>query len=300
MKKFLLKFSIYFIILFLTVNAISLFSLLAHRRSSMFKPSFLVNNFNPADTYDYIILGGSTGLCTLNSNIIDSVCNSNGLNLSEDDTGAGSYLLMLQFFLSKGYNTKAVILTCDPGRVNGHSKGFSTNDYRMLPFINNDVVYDYFVQREQKGVPFRSLSKYIPMLSIAYYNQELFFSSVDAFLNKNKRHRFDSKGNFQYPKKSPFNGNSIQFTIDTLHFTNPDVLKIDSICASKEITLIYYLNPVYNMASTFFDSTRIIVNHRDLLKTDEYFYDRVHTIKNGAVLASNKFAEFMENSSVVQ
>jgi hypothetical protein len=294
MKKFIFKFGIYFIIISIVVNGIAWMSFAALRRSSMFKPSFLVNNFRKDVKFDYIILGGSTGLCTLNTNLIDSICKTNGLNLSEDNTGASSYLLMLQFFLSEGYKTKKVILTCDPGRVNDTKPTFYKNDYRIIPFIHKDVVFHFFKEREISGLPFRTFSKYFPALALAYYNQELFFSSILAMKNRKARHRFDESGNFRYPTDFHIDGKQLEDKIDTLRFTNSDIRSLDSICTANDIQLIYYLNPVYRTVCLKMDSSKLIINNRDLLKEDIYFYDRVHTNGKGTEIASTVFGETLK------
>lgn len=290
MKNFLIKTGLYFIVVFLFANLVAWSALYLHRNGSLYKPSFLLNNFESCSAFDYIVLGGSTGLCTVNTNLIDSVTGLNGLNLSEDDTGAGSYLLMLKFFLGKGYKTKKVILTVDPGRVNFAEKGFSNNDFRIIPYIGNPIVYDHFRERENKGVRFRSLSKYFPIFSVAYYNQELFYSSLLAFKNPDARHRFDAKGNFQYPDRQSLLTEEVKQSIDSLHFDNTDIAELDSICSTNGIQLIYYLNPVFNTISSYTDSSKIIINHRGILDSAACFYDRVHTNGMGSKEASMALA----------
>ena len=101
-----------FCILTITVlisNIISLMSLLALGYGSFYKPSYLANK-DLSFSLDYIVLGSSTGLTTLNTVEIDSILKTRSLNLSMDDTGMSTHLLMLKHFFNNGGKTDLCIL----------------------------------------------------------------------------------------------------------------------------------------------------------------------------------------------
>lgn len=297
MKKYIIKIFLYsiFCILALSVFANTVFYI--HRSSQLFKPAYLINGFDTKDTLDYIILGSSTGLTTLDTNVIDSICGTNGINLSMDDTGLGTYNLMFKHFIESGFRTRFCILTIDVGRLNDTKIGFSNNDYRFLPFINRDYVYDDFRMREHDcdEMPFRSVSHFLPFVGLAYYNQELFYSSMLSLLDLQKRHRFDQRGNYQYPTNAGIEGDMFPAETENIVFANRLIKEIESRCKQNNIKLIYYLTPQFNYKSTYVGEDRLIINHRDLITDETCFYDRMHVTPKGNRIASMSIADILKS-----
>ena len=67
----------------------------------MYKNQFVKNGVKETE-FDYVVLGSSTGLTTLDTKLIDEKMYTSGLNISMDDTSLSSHYLMLQYFLSLG------------------------------------------------------------------------------------------------------------------------------------------------------------------------------------------------------
>ncbi|WP_299226415.1 hypothetical protein [uncultured Psychroserpens sp.] len=269
---------------------ISSFSLWSLRKSAFYKPSFLVNTINET-SFDYIILGASTGLTTLNTKTIDSVLGTEGLNLSMDDTGLSSQYLMLQHFLNQGKTTKYCILAPSANAYDHSTNDVSDNDYRFLPFISETYVYDYYKAFSSKQSKVLKYSRWLPMLGVSYYNAELFYPSMITVIKNKKRNRFDDKGNYTYPNlknsrvviNEPSNLN--------VSFKNKYVAKIKDLCASNNIELICYFSPVASKSISVNTSLYSIINHSDLIKDEQLFYDDIHVNSNGRQLCSLKFSE---------
>src|SRR5690606_22404653 len=127
------------------------------------------------NNFDYIILGSSTGLTTLNTSTIDSALHTKGLNLSMDDTALSSQYLMLQHFLAEGKTTKFCVLAPSAASFDAINHDISDNDYRFLPYIHRDYVTAYFKQYTSKSARLISHSKWFPLLGVSYFNTELFY-----------------------------------------------------------------------------------------------------------------------------
>jgi|TARA_R110000850_G_scaffold275701_1_gene415554 hypothetical protein len=286
MKKGLKQFIFYACVTLVIANGLAWGILYIHTKAAFYKPAFLTNQVLDS-RFDYIILGSSIGLTTLNTFVIDSISQRKGINLSMDDTGLASQYLMLQHFLAENKETDYVILVLNSWEVMNTSGELSDNDYRFLPFVSRDYVYEHFVSLEE-GFPVLSGSKYLPFLGVGYYNTELVAPSVASLFNTTKRNRFDERGNYVYPTSGT--PPEKKFSEITLQFRNPYLDKIQSLCEAHEITIILYQPPSYK-TEVLNVNTQGYINHSSLLKDKMFFYDAMHVNAKGREAASIEFAE---------
>ena len=177
MKRFIKNILRYALAAFVLLQVIGFASLYALRTSSFYKPSFVVNSISETE-FDYVILGSSTGLTTLNSSQIDDLTGLRGLNISIDDTSMSSHYLMLEHFLESEKSTRQLLLAISPGDIGNDQPKLSGNDYRFLPFISNDYVQEYYASFSSKEAQISAVSKYFPFMGVGYYNAELFYPSI--------------------------------------------------------------------------------------------------------------------------
>lgn len=245
MKIFLVKLLKYSLICLVITNVIALFSIYSIRNSDMFKPSFVLRYFSKENrNFDYVLMGPSTGLRGTDTRIIDSVFQKKGFNLSMDDSSYGAQYLMLEHFLHNGFTTKTLILLLIPERMNTEHEIIYNNEFYFLPYIWEQPVYNYFAEKESGFMKIRSYTKYLPILGVSYYNQQLFFSSLASAVNPHYKHHFDENGNETYAIPNvPFEK---KLKVDTLLFCNKDAKKIEALCRQNGIKLVYYYSPQYN------------------------------------------------------
>ena len=291
MKIFLKHIAIYGSLVFILLNLLALGSFWSLRQSTFYKPSFAINQDNL--DLDYIVLGSSTGLTTLDTKQIDSLTGWKGLNLSMDDTALPTHYLMLKHFLESGGQLKRCILAITPWDVaNAHPK-LGNNDHRFLPFIFRKEVKNHF-----KDLPTDDLSPvygstFVPLYGFSYYNTELFYPSLIALAKPDYRNRFDAKGNYVYPNL----GSSLETkTIkrSEYQFKNPYLEKIRLLCQENSIELILYQSPMLNQYQTTPEIYRLI-NHSALLdQQTDLFYDEIHVNKKGRRRATEEFVKTMK------
>lgn len=269
------------------LSACSLWSL---RQSSFYKPSFLVHQVSEKE-FDYIVLGASTGLTTLNTKFIDSVLQTNGLNLSMDDTALSSQYLMLQHFLAQGKTTKFCVLAPSAASFDAPTVDISDNDYRFLPYISEDYVSNYFKPFTSVRAKWIRYSKWIPMLGVSYFNVEIFYPSIFAFIQPEKRNRFDVNGNYTYPVKKNKDARITSFKAMPVVFKNDYVAKIQALCKANNIQLICYFSPIQGRKVITENISFTIINHSDILKNQAFFYDTIHVNAIGRQMASTHFAD---------
>lgn len=289
MKKFLFKIAIYTFFILLIGNGIAFLSLYVLGKSQLYKNQFVKNGVT-ATHFDYVVLGSSTGLTTLDTKLIDKKLQTSGLNISMDDTSLSSHYLMLQYFLSLGKSTKQLILCVTPGDIHNSTVELNNNDYRFLTEVQDTLIYNYYNRLEVKGLKVLTYSKYFPILGVSYYNNELFYPSIYAFLKPNKRNRFDEKGNYTYPQIEN-NLYDTKLATSRPQFNNPSFLKIKKLCEENKIELIVYQSPIYRTVVEFPSTNEFkIINHSTILPED-LFYDNIHVNSKGRDFCTLAFCE---------
>lgn len=291
MKKFILKIGIILGASFLIMNVLSLYSLYCLRNATFYKPGFVVNGLEHSK-YDYIVLGASTGLTTLNTKLIDSITGFKGINLSMDDTGISSHYLMLQHFLATGHSTKYCVLAPGVPSYDAKNTQINDNDYRFMMFLNKEYVRDYYGSFDSPNLMSQLLkaSYYVPAIGVSYFNAELIPPALISTIDPDRRNRFDELGNYTYPssrRKVDSIGTKKKLEIQ---FTNPYLGKLQQLCKEEGIELIYYLSPLRKEYVPSTNGQRSIINHSDIVKNPEYFYDDIHVNSSGRKEVSKVFS----------
>ncbi|TDU34417.1 hypothetical protein BXY82_2738 [Gelidibacter sediminis] len=290
MKPFLKNVGIIVLITVALSALLSTTSLWSLRQSNFYKPSFLANSITE-DSFDYIILGASTGLTTLNTNVIDSIVGTVGLNLAMDDTSLATQYVMLEHFIALGKSTTYCILAPSNTSYDVINNRLSNNDYRFLPYVQNEYVYQHYSQYAIREAKLLQYSKFMPMLGVAYYNSEVFYPSINALLYPEKRNRFDERGNYTYPGKNAENSPIVSKDTFEVDFSNPYMKAIKSLCDKQGIQLICYLTPMKEKSVKIINNDYLVLNHSDSLSNTRYFFDGIHVNSTGRVASSLLFAE---------
>ncbi len=293
MKKFLIKSGYYAIALVLISNLICVGLMWSLSNSSFYKPYFLTSSFQTEQTFDYIILGSSRGLTTLDSKQIDEQLNTSGLNFSMDDTDLKSHALMLEHFVASGYHSKKVVLTLDQSNFIKTDSALGNNDYRFAAYGYRDYVTRHYENYEEGTVKPLSRSGYLPMLCYSYYNLELIAPSLMAIIQPEKRNKFDDRGNYSYPTNKSIKK---QKKIETVpaRFINPILDGIQSICQEQNMELIIYIAPYADRQIEIDENEsnfKVINNSGVLLNQEELFYDVIHVNRIGRQKATDYFIE---------
>ena len=287
MKKFLKHITIYGLLVLLILNGFSLIVFYIHQNSKFYKPSFISNTVENQN-YDYIILGSSMGLTSIDTKLLDQMNSTSGLNASMDDTSLGTHYLMLKHFLESGGRADKVFVTISPWDIANKNPEESTNDYRFLPFVFNDYVHQHY--KEKLGSShLLSLSFWQPFIGVSYYNLEMVASSAQALIQPSKRNRFDEKGNYSYP----VTGNPPNNKLDeiTLNWENPYLIKIENLAKEYNMDLFYYQAPIYNLEVVNENTNKKLINHATQLKNASLFYDKIHVNALGREQITKVFAE---------
>jgi hypothetical protein len=287
MKFFLKKIIFYGFLALILFNAIALTCLYILRNSSFYKPEFLVHEVKN-EHFDYIVIGSSIGLASLNTTQIDSSINSKGLNLSMDDTSLSSNYLMLQHFYKHNKKVKFCILAINYWDVSNEKPKMKINDYRFLPFVNEDYVFNYYNEGEATRFKPLTWSRNMPIIGVSYFNTEIFYPALVALFKPEYKNRFDGDGNYAFP--STTNLKYKQKADLQLNWRNPFLDKIKKLCCDNHTQLIVYQAPNYDKKIINKNRNFNLINHSDSIISTKYFYDEVHLNSKGRKLESRAFA----------
>ena len=298
MRKFLKKIFIYAIVVLLIGNIIGFSANYFLKKSSFYKSSFLVNNFNPIEKFDYFIVGSSRGLTTLNTTAIDDSLNIKGINLAVDDSDLKTQFLMIKHFFQSNFKSDYLVLVLDSNHFKETSIKLGSNDYRFVPFIERDYIKEHFKKYEDKTLNILSNSDINPFFAYSYYNLELFLPSVLSVFKPRIRNRFDEFGNYSYPysekKATILSSKSSNQIIKNLLLED-----IDNYLKKNNCELIIYIAPYQTQNFIFKEVGYSMINHSGILNDNKYFYDTQHVNFIGRELSTNYFIDsFKSNISL--
>lgn len=290
--KNLIKYSVLIAVLCTSLALLAKHSL---QQSSIFKASFLITNFPTSTHFDYFITGSSRGLTSISSRFLDHELGTNGINLSQDDTGLPNHILMAKHFFESGYRASHCILVVDESHFTYSPPVINDNDYRFGQFLDRKYIYDYFREKET-GIrrPF-TLGRYFPAYLYGYYNTELFYPAILGLVKPNYRLRFDEKGDYFYPDQTINLADTTTITkrwIKESAITNPLIEEFDSYLKKFGCQLVIYIAPYLDIEiKPLFDLEAPLINHSSLLNERNLFFDPIHVNTHGNAKASKALAE---------
>ncbi|MBB6327782.1 hypothetical protein FHS59_003425 [Algoriphagus iocasae] len=294
MRHFLVQIVKYSLLIILLANLISFSANYFLKQSSFFKPSYIINEFQPGQKLDFIIAGSSRGLTSLDTKLLGSLMNQKGFNLSLDDTGLPSHLLMVQHFFESGFEAKNCILVIDQDHFVTSKIELNDNDYRIGPYAEREYIRNYLWLREKGILKPLSYIPYFPMLAYSYYNSELLVSSIISAIRPKYRHRFDEFGDYTYPNAidegvSEYYEGTVSKKVN---ITNPIIEDLAAYLKENNCNLILYIAPYKSEKIEISNQLNFpLINHSDLLKEASLFYDEIHVNLEGKIAATTVFAE---------
>ena len=284
---------IYGLASFIVLNLIAYLSLYFLSNSCFYKQQFVKNGVKNVN-FDYVVLGSSTGLTTLDTKLIDSITSKTGLNISIDDSGLSSHFLMLQQFYASGKKTDLLVLSVMPDDLENKKPQINNNDYRFMPDLWDENVSVFFKEMEGEDKWIYTTSTYFPIVGTSYFNSELFFPGILSIFQPKKRNLFDDKGNYSYPINSKIiNSPDLNSKVKNVNLYNPYLYKIINFCNINKIKLLLYQSPMLNVNFKYPQGVKIL-NHSSLFNSSDLFFDYIHVNKKGRKICSEQFSFFLK------
>lgn len=282
MKKFLLKFLLFFTCFFLFSIGLSHLLSRVYWKSSIFKP-YAIINLKQKPTH--LILGSSRALTTLNTEYISRVYKDNDAiwyNYAMDDSSPEIHLAMLEFIVEKGIIPQCVYLQYDRVGQVAKKRNWETNDYRFWPGRGRSQSLKQYFKGKSNGY----LYSFLPILPYAIHNSELIFPAFFVNFKPDYKHRFNDFGDVAYP-----NSKTIKETPETiqkdLNTSDPTLLSIKSFCDDNKIKLILFIAP--HLRYSYHSDDADVCNFSNTLINPEYFYDHQHINGKGRQVFTELF-----------
>jgi hypothetical protein len=257
------------------------------KKSNIFKCTYVYNNLSNV-TLDYIVLGSSRGLTTLNTNKIDSKLGLTGFNASTDGGGIATNWLMLNHLIHCNVKFKYCILVLDDMGIEDNTYQFSKNTYRFIPFFNYENIQNEINKFEdcREKFNFRA-SRFYPGFTVFENNKVILPTAIRALINPKERNRFDENGNYVYPSKVKIDKTYINDTVTYRKYGHV-YHEFENLCKKNNIILITYIAPLQEHHLNLPPKSHLI-NHSSLFNNSIYFYDHLHVNSIGRDRATDSF-----------
>jgi hypothetical protein len=257
------------------------------KKSNIYKSTYVYNKLSNA-TLDYVVLGSSRGLTTLNTNKIDSILGLTGFNASTDGGGIATNWLMLKHLIHCNVKFKYCILVLDDMGIEDNTYQFSKNTYRFIPFFNYDHIQNEIIKFEDCREKFNfSASRFYPGFSVFENNKVILPTAIKSLFNPDQRNRFDKNGNYIYPFNNKLDKMYVNDTI-TYRKYGQVYHGFENLCKKNNINLITYIAPLQEHHLNVPHKSHLI-NHSSLFNNSKYFYDHLHVNSIGRDKATDSF-----------
>jgi hypothetical protein len=225
---------------------------------------------------EIIIAGPCEPLWTIDPTRIELNSGWRCYNLASAHSDLAENYLSLLLYLEKNDRPKGIVFYLTPESLDPNYNVFNT--YRFSQFLPHKEVQK--VIKEMDAEYFRFCK--IPFMRFSYYNRAINFSAIQGIKHyfQNKETAFFENG-FEPPGTVVWDAhldwfknyfpNGYRFNIDStrLKYLN----KIDSMCASNKIPILYYESPVYNSKEINLvnrDSVLLFISEWAFLKNRTY------------------------------
>lgn len=294
MKKFVLKSTLYLFIVLFLANGIAMLTSLALKRGQFFKPSYLVNAYEPGQKFNIAVFGSSRSLASLDTKLFTDRFAGISTNFSMDYTALPTTKLMVEHFFAQGFHAEYVVVSIDIPDLDSSKTVISENDYRFFPFRNASYVGEYFKKYDKGLVKPLASSSLFPFLGFGYYNMELLGPSLISAMNPTYKYQFDELGNFQYPDHLGMSEKPNPRFFKTA-LKNPILKEIAELAKKNSSRLIIYIAPYLRDDIEILDSCPFeVINHSRIIDDPKYFSDYIHLVNSGKKLASQAFIKDLE------
>lgn len=291
MKKFVLKSIFYVLVVLLLANGVALLASYTLKNGQFFKPSFLVNAFEPETKFNVAVFGTSRSLASLDTKYISDQFEGVSANFSMDYTALPTTKLMVEHFFAQGFHAEYVIISIDLPDMESSKTVVSENDYRFFPFRSEPYLKAYYKKYDEGLVKPLASSAFFPFLAIGYYNMELLGPSLISAFRPTYRYQFDELGNYQYPDHLGMSEKPEPRYFKTA-LENPILKDIAELTLQNSSKLVIYIAPYLRDDIEILDSCPYaVINHSRIFNEPRYFSDYIHLVNSGKKLATEAFIE---------
>ncbi|SEP54894.1 hypothetical protein [Flavobacterium urocaniciphilum] len=300
MKKFLLRISLFVLVLFIVDKGFYYF---LYKAPELEYDQRLEKVINGKINKDIIVLGSSRGAGNIIASQIEKETNLSSYNLSY----IGSNVLFQEFILKSvlkfNKKPKKVILSIDNTYEFVFEKTLNFKFDKLYPLSKYNYINNELIDRKERSI----ISK---VFCLGRLSKNSFILKKEEIPTKNP---ILPCGSMPFVEKSK--DTKIEFLKDIKKYDSkkelPEKLKafknIQTICKENNIQLIFALPPNFNEFNTDFEKrfrklmlpeNKIIIYNRKnpIYKNQEYYFDALHLFKNGATVFTSEISAFINQN----
>lgn len=252
------------------------------------KVSYLLSIEN--QKIDNVFIGSSRVDNGIDADIIESITGKRAINLGIQGGKIDDFLLMLELLKKQNITAENVFIQVDYiYNIEGNSEIMMSN---LMPFIHNDVIYEFVKERNPQYLALR----YLPFYRYLKYDYKIGFRE---FLNTAIGNKTLINLENGYSPLAGSSGEILRGNLpDYIQEENKKIQDINSFARGNNININYFISPYCSATSNiefsiklekkfakFYNFSTVFSNN------DEYFYDCSHLNDKGAKEFSRIFAE---------
>ncbi|GHT53752.1 hypothetical protein AGMMS49982_17340 [Bacteroidia bacterium] len=309
MKQFLIKLSIYGILLVIGAFVLEFILEKGHRNYRTEGFSTWHDIFDSKMNTDAIILGNSRAWCHINPETLDSVLHINSYNLGMDWTPFGMQYVMFKVF--EKYNRKPNLVIQNVDFVTLYRPVENINKSMFAPYIHEDLI-----KNELRKMGMSEVELNIPLFQYPEYQPIM--RGLKGLIS----HSSDDRYKGYQGKEVTWDGSALEKKLSQdslISIIEPEIVELfDSFlneCKEKEIQVILVFTPMYYKATEFTKDKEQLFNlchsfaekynipfldysHDPLCYDTVYFFNAQHLNKKGAELFSLKLANDIKEQNL--
>jgi len=216
--------------------------------------------FEQKNNFDLIVLGSSRAECQFYTPMIDSATGLSSYNIGM--TGAVMPLIesTLEAYLVNSKAPKYVVLNIDLHALNDNTDTVYRFP-RYFAYLGNETLYEGLQARDQRFFWFR----WIPLYSMAYFNNNYVSNSVRGWINKPSLYNSTYEAGFAPSITDTTLGDLDTAKMIARNSRMPEIvwssfLQIEELCKKNNSQLILVVTPLFHRAE------RVVANYEESLK----------------------------------
>jgi hypothetical protein len=202
--------------------------------------------FEEENDFDLVVIGSSRAECQYYTPFIDSATGLRCYNLGMTGATMPFIASTLEAYLVHSKAPKYIILNLDL-----HSLGDNTDTVYRFPryfaFLDNEKLYDGLRKRDDRFLYFR----WLPFYSMPYFNNRYLSNSLRGWMNKPSKYDLNYESGFSPCNNAASWGDLHTATMIQTHAYISQAIwdavnKIETVCQTKNIQLIFAVSPIFH------------------------------------------------------
>ena len=287
MKKVFLTLLIYISVLLLIAIIFERLFTDSHYKNVSRNPVDWVMSLDSTDVYDYLVLGSSRTLNTVDPFQIEVLTKKHGINLGLQDAKPFDLKLFVKRLIKKNITHTLYIQIDDSWNINEAGEKSTVN---WLPYLNEEAIWKEFEKLDDKKYFYY---KNIPFYKYAHYDSEIGIRDFCKGLTQQKLSTIKDRGFIPLYEVLKTSERDREYPFTLQDEFNIHIKEIITLCKENGVSVFFFTAPIYKADGNHSILLKYLPNYYDftnLISDPEYFYAGRHLNAKGAKLFTEKLS----------